>query len=75
MDSFARVKRLYAKAQRLYDNTVKAAARSAFKTSEHEELESTWQNISDRFQQLGIVAEQLQTNIQDLERQLAEFLK
>ncbi len=75
MDSFARVKRLYTKAQRLYDNTVKAAARSAFKTSEHEELESTWQNISDRFQQLGIVAEQLQTNIDDLERQLAEFLK
>ncbi len=75
MDSFARVKRSYTKAQRLYDSTVKASAGSKYKTSEQAELDSTWLNISDRFQQLGIVAQQLETNMADLERQLAEFLK
>lgn len=75
MDSFARVKRSYTKAQRLYDSTVRASAGAKYKTSEQEDLDSTWLNISDRFQQLGIVAEQLQTNMADLERQLAEFLK
>ena len=75
MDSFARVKRSFTKAQRLYDRTVRASAGAKYKTSEQEELDSTWRNISDRFQQLGIVAEQLQTNMADLERQLAEFLK
>ena len=75
MDSFARVKRSYTKAQRLYDSTVRASAGAKYKTSEQGELDSTWRNISDRFQQLGIVAEQLQTNMADLERQIAEFLK
>ena len=75
MDSFARVKRSYTKAQRLYDSTVRSSAGAKYKTSEQEELDSTWRNISDRFQQLGIVAQQLETNIADLERQLSEFLK
>jgi len=75
MDSFARVKRSYTKAQRLYDSTVRSSAGAKYKTSEQEELDSTWRNISDRFQQLGIVAQQLETNMADLERQLAEFLK
>ncbi|HOI89442.1 MAG TPA: FecR domain-containing protein [Candidatus Rifleibacterium sp.] len=75
LDSFARVKRSYTKAQRLYDSTVRASAGAKYKTSEQEELDSTWRNISDRFQQLGIVAQQLETNMADLERQLAEFLK
>lgn len=75
MDGFARVKRSYTKAQRLYDSTVRSSAGAKYKTSEQEELDSTWRNISDRFQQLGIVAQQLETNMADLERQLAEFLK
>lgn len=75
MNSYTKVRRLYTNAQRLYDNTMKSTAGSAYRTSEQEELENTWQNISDRFQQLGIVAEQLQTNIQDLENQLSTFLK
>lgn len=75
MDSFARVKRSYTRAQRLYDSTVRSSAGAKYKTSEQEELDSTWRNISDRFQQLGIVAQQLETNIADLERQLSEFLK
>lgn len=75
MDSFARVKKGYSKAQRLYDNSIRAASSSKYKTSEQEELENTWRNISDRFQQLGTVSEELLANMADLERQLSEILR
>lgn len=75
MNSYAKVRRLYINAQRLYQTTMKATAGSPYRTSEQEELENTWMNISDRFQQLGIVADELQSNIQDLESQLSTFLK
>ncbi len=75
MDSFARVKKGYSKAQRLYDNSIRAAASSKYKTSEQEELENTWRNISDRFQQLGTVSQELLANMADLERQLSEILR
>ncbi len=75
MDSFARVKKGYSKAQRLYDNSIRAASGSKYKTSEQEELENTWRNISDRFQQLGTVSEELLANMADLERQLSEILR
>ena len=74
MSSFAKVRRLYVNAQRLYDSTMRASAGSAYKTSEQEEMENMWQNVSDRFQQLGVVADELQSNIQDLENQLSELL-
>ncbi|MBU1105480.1 MAG: FecR domain-containing protein [Candidatus Riflebacteria bacterium] len=74
MSSFARVRRLYVNAQRLYDSTMRASAGSAYRTSEQEDMESMWMNVSDRFQQLGVVAEELQSNIQDLENQLNELI-
>lgn len=74
VSSFARVRRQYSQAQRMYDSTMRSAQSSAHRTSEQEELENYWQNISDRFQQLGIVADELQANINDLESQLNHFL-
>jgi hypothetical protein len=75
LDNFAKVRRLYLKAQRLYQTTMKAASGAKFRTAEMEEIEQTWQNISDRFQQLGAVSTELESNIADLESQLSTYLK
>lgn len=75
MSSYSRARRLYVNAQRQYDSIMRSTAGSAYKTSEQEEIENLWQNISDRFQQLGIVANELESNIKDLESQLSSFLK
>lgn len=75
LNNFARVRRLYQNGQRMYDSTMKAVANSKFKTSEQEELEQTWEHISNTFQQLGIVADELQNNIENLEDQLSTYLK
>ncbi len=74
MDNYARVRRNYLTAQRLYDSTMRATQSAKFKTSEQEEVENLWQNVSDRFQQLGIVADELQSNIESLESQLRQWL-
>ncbi len=73
--NFAKVRRQYTNAQRLYDTTAKAASSSKFKTAEMEELEATYSRIADNYQQLGIVAEELEINIRDLESQLSTYLK
>lgn len=75
MDSYARVRRNYLSAQRLYDSTMRSTQNAKFKTSEQEEIETLWQNISDRFQQLGVVADELQSNIESLESQLRQWLR
>ncbi len=75
MSSFARIRRLYTNAQRMYTSIMKAASGSKFRTAEHEEVEGLWNNVSDRFQQLGIVANELESNIRDLESQLGTILK
>jgi hypothetical protein len=75
LDNFAKVRRQYLKAQRLYQTTMKAASGAKFRTAEMEEIEQTWQNISDRFQQLGAVSTELESNIADLESQLSTYLK
>ncbi len=75
MDSYSKVRNQYTKAQRLYNNTMKATAGSKYRTVEQEEVETSWTNISDRFQQLGVVADELQSNIVDLENQLSTYLK
>jgi hypothetical protein len=54
---------------------MRSTASAKYKTAEQEEVETLWQNISDRFQQLGIVADELQANIEDLESQLRQLLK
>jgi hypothetical protein len=74
MDNYARVRRNYLSAQRLYDSIMRSAQTTSFKTSEMEDVESIWQNVSDRFQQLGIVADELQSNIESLESQLRQWL-
>jgi hypothetical protein len=74
MDNYARVRRFYLSAQRLYDSTMRSVQSANYKTSEQEEIENIWQNVSDRFQQLGIVADELQSNIESLESQLRHFL-
>jgi hypothetical protein len=75
MDNYSRVRRNYLSAQRLYDSVMRSTASAKYKTAEQEEVETLWQNISDRFQQLGIVADELQANIEDLESQLRQLLK
>ncbi|EKD82988.1 MAG: hypothetical protein ACD_39C00957G0001 [uncultured bacterium] len=75
MSNFAKVRRQYINSQRLYETTAKATSSSKYRTSEMDELENTYRRISDNFQQLGIVADQLQLNIQDLENQLSTHLK
>ncbi|MFZ5952709.1 MAG: FecR domain-containing protein [Candidatus Rifleibacteriota bacterium] len=75
MDNYARVRRNYLSAQRLYDSVMRATQGAKYKTSEQGETETLWQNISDRFQQLGIVANELQSNIESLESQLRQWLK
>lgn len=75
LDNYARVRRNYLSAQRLYDSVMRSVKTSKYKTSEQEEIETLWQNISDRFQQLGIVADELQSNIQSLESQLRQWLR
>lgn len=75
MDGYLKVRGFYNKAQRLYDNTMKATAGASYRTTEQEELETTWMNISDRFQQLGVVAEELQSNKEYLENQLRIILQ
>ena len=75
MDNYARVRRNYLSAQRLYDSVMRSTASAKYKTSEQEDVENLWQNISDRFQQLGIVADELQSNIESLESQLRQWLK
>jgi hypothetical protein len=74
MDNYARVRRNYLSAQRLYDATMRSTQGAKFRTSEQEEVETLWQNVSDRFQQLGIVADELQSNIEHLESQLQQWL-
>lgn len=75
LDGYLRVRTHYNKAQRLYNNTMKATAGAAYRTTEQEEIETTWMNISDRFQQLGVVADELQSNKNDLENQLRIILQ
>ena len=74
MDNYARVRRFYLSAQRLYDSTMRSVQTANYKTSEQEEVENIWQNVSNRFQQLGIVADELQSNIESLESQLRDIL-
>jgi hypothetical protein len=75
MSNFAKVRRQYTNAQRLYETTAKATSSSKFRTAEMEEVESVYSRITDNFQQLGIVAEELELNIRDLESQLSTYLK
>ncbi len=74
MGDFARVKRQYRNALRLYDSITRAACLSKHCTTEMEELKSIFERITDNFQQLGIVADELELNIRDLESQLSTFL-
>jgi len=75
MSNFAKVRRQYTNAQRLYETTVKATSVSKFRTAEMDEFDSVYYRITDNFQQLGIVAEELELNIRDLESQLSTYLK
>jgi hypothetical protein len=74
MSNFANARRLYQKAQRKYDSTMRSTAGSGVRTGEQEEMDSLWMNISDRFQQLGVVADELQQHIQELEDDLNYML-
>jgi len=74
MSNFANARRLYQKAQRKYDSTMRSTAGSGVRTGEQEEMDALWMNISDRFQQLGVVAEELQQHIQELEDDLNYML-
>jgi len=74
MSNFANARRLYQKAQRKYDSTMRSTAGSGVRTGEQEEMDALWMNISDRFQQLGVVADELQQHIQELEDDLNYML-
>lgn len=75
MSNFAKVRRQYTNAQRLYETTAKATSSSKFRTAEMDEVDSVYNRITDNFQQLGIAAEELELNIRDLESQLSTYLK
>jgi len=75
MSNFAKVRRQYTNAQRLYETTAKATSSSKFRTAEMDEVDSVYNRITDNFQQLGISAEELELNIRDLESQLSTYLK
>lgn len=74
MSNFNNTKRLYQKAQRKYDSTMRSTAGSGARTAEMSEVDDLWMRISDRFQQLGVVADELQRNIQQLEDDLNSML-
>ena len=74
LKNFVNVRRQYQDAQRMYDSVMKSTQNSKFKTSEQEEFEQLWQDISDRFQQLGIAADELKSNVDSLEEQLSHFV-
>ncbi len=74
MSNFVNAKRLYQKAQRKYDSTMRSTAGSGVRTGEQEEMDMLWMNISDRFQQLGVVADELQNHIRELEEDLNHML-
>lgn len=74
MSNFVRVRRQYANAQRLYELIARATSSSKYRTAQMEELKNTYERITDNFQQLGIVADELELNIRDLESQLSTYL-
>lgn len=75
LNDFSKTRRLYLNAQRLFDATMRAAAGQKFKSAEQVELQGQFDRISDTFQQLGSVADELNSRLNDLERQLSGFLK
>ncbi|HEY9069254.1 MAG TPA: FecR domain-containing protein [Candidatus Ozemobacteraceae bacterium] len=75
LNNFSAARRNYLNSQRLYDSTMRAAASQKFRTAEQQELESQFERISNKFSELGIVAEQLELELNSLEDQINGILK
>ena len=74
LNEFSIARRKYISAQRMYDSVMRAASGQKYRTSEQEELSEMFTRISDSFSQLGVVADVLQTQLNDLENQLNTIL-
>ncbi|MBF0407341.1 MAG: FecR domain-containing protein [Candidatus Riflebacteria bacterium] len=75
LNNFSKSKRMFNNAQRLYESLMKKAAGQKYATAEQEELKNSYNRIVDTYQQLGLAAEELQTQLKDLESQLGRFIK
>ncbi|MDD3001709.1 MAG: FecR domain-containing protein [Candidatus Riflebacteria bacterium] len=67
---FARIKRQYTKAQRLYAKVIRSVGSSRYKTAEMQELEDLWKRIQDSFASLSDLDGVIQSKIADLESQI-----
>lgn len=74
LDSFQKVRRLYLSAQRLYESQMRGMGR-AVTTRELEELQATWERISDDFQRLSIVASSIEAELNRLESELGGYMR
>lgn len=70
LGGFAKVKRQYDRAKRLYSGVMRSAASSRFKTAEHLEFEDLWKRVQDNFMSLSDLAGILQSRIEDLQNRI-----
>ncbi|NLI79080.1 MAG: FecR domain-containing protein [Candidatus Riflebacteria bacterium] len=73
--SFSSARRQYSNIQKLYEATIRSVSTNKFKTKEHEDLETAFERVSNTFQMLGIIIEQLESRLRDIEGQTSPFLK
>lgn len=71
LGTFAKVKRLYASGQRLYESVTRGAGRGVT-TQEMEEIQSIWERISDDYQRIG---GDFETRVSELENQFNTMLR
>lgn len=62
MSEFSKVRLLYMGAQRLYESTMRGAGRGTT-TQESEEIQATWERISDSYQRVSSAAGKLEMNL------------
>lgn len=72
--SYDRTKRQYAKANRMYLQTVKDFKKSSFKTSEYNEIVEAWDRIESAMTELDSESEELSSCVDALKSQLDDML-
>jgi len=73
LNSFQKARRQYLAAQRLYESTTRGTGRGVT-TQEIEEVQATWERISDDYQRLNNAAGNLEAELTSLENQLNTVL-
>lgn len=72
LNSFQKVRRSYLSCQRFYEAITRGVGRGII-TQEQEDVQNTWERISDDYQRLSNVAGNLESEIANLENQLNAF--